>query len=259
MQSILEGHLKNNNLYFINSCQQFSLPWLENSGDIHCWLRFMHIFILTGLSCALSWPFKQHPGSFPPTVSYPSTSPHAIWFSAQLIELKLTSFSHNFFSNSGHSANADCATDGAARIFAYHLMPWRDLSPSRVAPDWDLWRMLCRLSCSTAAHSSRRLNHSQFSCTSDHLSPVTILDVLDRKHFDHLGQACIVHFNCQLWKPQKNRLKTLILFEIRCNCTTFFVRRKCNPNGAILFFGLRYLRNKTNVPKLCSLGHSRLI
>ena len=30
------------------------------------------------------------------------------------------------------------STDGAARIFAYHLMPQRDLNPYRVAPDWDL-------------------------------------------------------------------------------------------------------------------------
>ena len=27
-------------------------------------------------------------------------------------------------------------------IFAYRIMPWRDLNPTRVAPDWDLWRIL---------------------------------------------------------------------------------------------------------------------
>ena len=30
------------------------------------------------------------------------------------------------------------AKGGAARIFVYHLMPWHDSNPRRVAPDWDL-------------------------------------------------------------------------------------------------------------------------
>ena len=30
------------------------------------------------------------------------------------------------------------ATDGAASIFAYHVMPWRDSKPRGVAPDCDL-------------------------------------------------------------------------------------------------------------------------
>ena len=34
------------------------------------------------------------------------------------------------------------ATDGAARILASHLLPRHDSNPSRITPDWNLWRTL---------------------------------------------------------------------------------------------------------------------
>ena len=63
---------------------------------------------------------------------------------------------HNLFpkQRSYYSVNADSTTDGAAAgIFAYHLMPWRDWNPRRVAPGWGLWRTLYWLSYSAAVNN----------------------------------------------------------------------------------------------------------
>ena len=83
-----------------------------------------------------------------------------LWLNPGLINSFETRYvSHLFFTTYSPTALLflHCATDGYPRIFAHHLMPRRqDSNPhqiSRVAPDWDLWRVLFRLS-----HSISHLN-----------------------------------------------------------------------------------------------------